>query len=348
MEANGEYPPQTTGAIAVKPSPTDARMPLLWEDPASELGGRSLLNKIKWSYSRRSVLEQCPRRYYYEYYGAGGRKANADPDKATVRFLKSLQNRHERAGTIAHLIISTYFRKGQSGDVWGSDRLCRWAQDMFRKDCTYSRAHPDGSAQPPGHFPPVLLQEYYYHHPDASAVCAEAEERLVNGLRTFHTSLRFAEFRSAGIRPGALIEQNLVLPGFPFGVDGKLDLAFTAGNHVTVVDWKTGEPSGSGDESLQLATYALWASGHFAAQPESITVWMAFLNADDVAPIQVNKNLLADARARILQDAERMAVLQQYGERHKVEAFSPCAQVSVCALCPFREICPEGRGVLHA
>ena len=25
---------------------------------------------LEWSYSRRGVLEQCPRKYYYQYYGS--------------------------------------------------------------------------------------------------------------------------------------------------------------------------------------------------------------------------------------------------------------------------------------
>jgi hypothetical protein len=332
----------------VKASATDRRLPLLWQDPTPESGIGGLLAKIRWSYTRRSVLEQCPRRYYYDYYGASARDAIADPNKTTLRFLKSLQTRYERAGTIAHLVVNTYFRRGQSGEVWEADRLCDWAQDMFRRDYTYSRTDPDGIARPTGRFPPVLLQEYYYRHPEAPALCAEVEERLVKGLRTFHTSVRFGEFRLAGISRGALIEHNLTLPGLRCRVDGKLDLAFTAGRSVTVVDWKTGDPSGSGDESLQLATYALWASCHFAAAAEAITVCKAFLNADVVVQFPVSESVLANARARILQDAERMAVLHDYGQRGKVEAFTPCAQASVCALCPFQEVCPEGRAVLYA
>jgi len=332
----------------VRISATEPRLPLLWHDSTPESGVRELLAKMRWSYSRRSALEQCPRRYYYDYYGASARAATGDPNKPTLRFLKSLQNRRERAGTIAHLVINTYLRKGQSGEVWEADRLCDWAQDMFRRDCVYSRTDPDGMARPTGGFPPVLIQEYYYRHPDASALCAEAEERLVKALRTFHTSVHLAEFRLAGISRGALIEHNLTVPGLPCRVDGKLDLAFTVGRRVTVVDWKTGDPSGGGDDSLQLAAYALWASHHFAAPADAISVYKAFLTADAIVQFQVSESVLANARGRILQDAERMAVVHPYGQRGEIEAFTPCAQANICALCAFQEVCPEGRAVLHA
>ncbi len=31
--------------------------------------------KLKWSHSKRSSLEKCPRGYYYKYYGANKRTA---------------------------------------------------------------------------------------------------------------------------------------------------------------------------------------------------------------------------------------------------------------------------------
>jgi hypothetical protein len=131
-------------------------------------------------------------------------------------------------------------------------------------------------------------------------------------------------------------------------VDGKLDLAFVKGRCVSVVDWKTGDASGDGDDSLQLAAYALWASHHFAAAADAIAVYKAFLTGDAIVRFHVSESALANARGRILQDAERMAVLHNYGQRGEIEAFTPCAQANVCALCPFQEVCPEGRAVLHA
>ena len=33
----------------------------------------------EWSYSRREMLEQCARKYYYQYYGSSLKKSNNDP-----------------------------------------------------------------------------------------------------------------------------------------------------------------------------------------------------------------------------------------------------------------------------
>lgn len=311
MEADGHRAEGAAGAITVKVSATETHLPLRWQAVPAGAEFHDLVTKMRWSYSRRTVLEQCPRRYYYEYYGERASAASGDPNQPMLRLLKSLQNRHERAGTIAHLVISTYFRKARSGEVWAADRLCAWAQDIFRSDWTYSQTDPDGISQPTGRFPPVLLHEYYYRHPDASALCSEAEKRLVNGVYTFATSPRFAEFRLAGGMSDSLIEHRLTLQGLPCQVDGKLDLAFGSGGGGVVVDWKLGGSSNGGNDSLQLAVYALWASCHFACEPEAITVCKAHLATGDIAYFSVTERVLANARARIIQDAERMSTVDK-------------------------------------
>lgn len=347
MEKDGRRAAWVAGAIAVKVCSTQTQLPLSLEIVPDKTERQYPVSQVRWSYSRRTVLEQCPRRYYYEYYGTAALAASGDPNGVVLRVLKSLQNRHERAGMIAHLVISTYLRKARSGEVWMTDRLSRWARDIFQKDCAYSRANPVGSSRQAERFPPVLLHEYYYRYPDASQLCLDAQERLVHAVHTFATSPHFAEFRLAGEKPDSFIEHRLTLGGLPCQVDGKLDLAFAAEGRGVIVDWKLGEPSGSGEDSLQLAIYALWASQHFAVGSEAISVYKAYLATGEIVQFPVSDRVLVNCRARITQDVERMAVLHDYGERGVAEAFTPCAQRAVCKLCPFQELCPEGSAVLH-
>lgn len=92
-----------------------------------------------WSYSRREVLEHCPRKYYYHYYGSSSRTAKIDPNKKALKFLKKLSNRHMRIGSIFHLIVSTYFKKLIEGETWELQRLLRWAQSIYQKDYEFSK-----------------------------------------------------------------------------------------------------------------------------------------------------------------------------------------------------------------
>jgi hypothetical protein len=262
--------------------------------------------------------------------------------------LKSVQNRHERAGTIAHLVINTYFRKARSGDIWAVDRLRNWASQLFREDQAYSRTNPDGISPPQGKFPPVLLHEYCCGFPDADQLFSDAESRLLQGIQAFGTSPKFERFRLEGLKDSSLVELRLSIGGLPCRVDGRLDFAFPTNEGGAVVDWKLSDPSDGGNESLQLAAYALWASQRFACEPEAITISKAYLVAEELSYFKATKSVIANARARIVQDAERMASLHDYGQRSVAKAFTACAQRNVCKLCPFNKVCPEGRTVVNA
>ncbi len=302
------------------------------------------LAEITWSFSRRSLLEQCPRRYYYEYFGAAKRTAQEEPWKDQLRLLKDVQNRYERAGTILHRVIATFFRKAQEGKVWDVDRLVGWGRKLFRADREYSAAHAVGGAcVTAGPYPPVLLHEYLYGLESADVLCDAVEEQLVLALQTFATDGVFASFRESGNHADALIEKHFRLPDLPCQVEGVIDLAYRDATDITIVDWKLGAGAGKGDDSLQMAVYALWAVDHFACRATDLHLYKAHLASGEIADFAVNEHLLATARARIVQDAERLAAVQSYGEAATVDAFTPCLQPAICALCPFARICLDGK-----
>lgn len=300
---------------------------------------RTNLQGIAWSHSRRSTLEQCARRYYNEYFGANKRTAKQELSKEQLHFLKGLANRHERTGSILHLAIKSYFRKAQQGRPWNVTALVDWAQGIFREDQRFSQMHPDGPIHTGEQYPPALLREYHYRQPDANVLCQAAEERLVTALSAFGNDPRFEQFRRAGAMPSALIEQKLNLSSFPCKVGGIIDLAFERADGVTIIDWKLGAGDGTGNDSLQLAVYSLWAIKHFGCTPEQLHVCKVHLSSCEIVDFEVNAEVLIAARGRILQDAERMMAIQDYGERGIADAFTPCFQPNICGICVFEREC---------
>ena len=325
---------------------TFEQLPL--ESFALQLTRQETIANVTWSYSKRSLFEQCQRRYYYEYYGSSVALGRVDPQHAIVRKLKALEGRHERVGTLLHRGIATYLHRAQAGTPMSANDLVDWLLTVFHRDCAYSRADPDGIDPPAGAYPPVLLREYHDRQPDADLLLAESEQHLQEGVHAFLTAPVFTPFREAGVRPGALIEQRLRLPEFPCKIDGRLDLAFARQDGATIVDWKSGMSDRDGTDSLQLSVYALWARAHYQVAPAAIHIYKAFLRGAEVVAFPATEYLLEQARARIIQDAERMALVHHYGEAGRVEAFTPCAQVGICRSCPFQSVCPEGRTLLHA
>jgi hypothetical protein len=295
----------------------------------------------KWSYSRREALEQCPRKYHYRYYGSSLRTAKVEPHEERLRFLKELGNRHLRVGQIAHLVIRTYLLHRQRGEEWSLDRLLDFARAIYRGDVEHSRRYRPGDPLPQGNRAPVLLLEFYYGFADAEELWAESEARLIEALNTFATSPEIKCFRFGGSQPDALVEDNVNLKEKHFSLKGQIDLSYVANGRVVLIDWKVGDARG-GDESLQLFSYALDAIRRHGCTLDDLDLYRVGLADNQVLPFPMGEREMARARAHIIQDLERMRALDRYGRDAVCEAFTPCGQPRICALCPFQELCPKG------
>lgn len=315
------------------------QMPLLLDGtgPLSPL--HQAVAAITWSHSLRSALERCARLYYYTYFGANKQTARGEPQKDTLHFLKNVETRQQRAGSILHTAIGAYFRKAKQGDFWGASRLVDFARRIFVEDIAFSRDNPDGPVPTDEKFPPVLLREYHYRHPEADRLCEEALEGLVRNVRGFASSEVFETYRAAGREPGSEVERHFQLTGLPCQVTGVVDLALVRAGQVTVVDWKSGPADSSGNDSLQLAVYALWAADRFSCASDAIQVFKAHPAAEQVVEFQVTDSVLAAARQRVVQDAELMVTVRDYAEKGVSVAFSRCLQPRVCAMCSFERVC---------
>jgi hypothetical protein len=259
-----------------------------------------------------------------------------------------VKNRYLRTGELVHLVIGTYFKKLKQGKNLSADWLTKWAKDLFQKDRTYSARIRAGGAASNEQYPPVLLDEIVNEDEENDGFLSQTEEQMLRAIQHFFTSPTFSEFRELGASPDSYIERKLSLQGFPVPVSGKVDLARAMESGVTIVDWKMGSKSDGGAESLQLATYGLWAAAEFGAIEKNVRIAKAYLVSEEVVEFRADQQAFANARVRILQDLERMVILHRYGKSGVMEAFSPNPQPAVCRLCPFRQVCPEGKAVIHA
>ena len=294
----------------------------------------------EWSYSRRGVLEQCARKYYYQYYGPSLKKSNNDPEKENLRFLKQLQNRHLRTGSLLHLVIRTYLKKLQQGEQWSLDWLLNWARKMYWADLEYSREYENGTGIPAGDHSPTLLLEFYYDLPDAESICVEAGKRMVTALTNFVESQNFAQFRDGACQISAQIEKPIRLKESHFTLRGTVDLIYWEDDRVVIVDWKIGS-AGNSDDSLQTLAYAWWAKREFAIPVDHITLHRVHLADNIISTFNVTERDLKRTKAKILQDLAQMQTAHRFGQQWTADAFTPYAQPKVCALCQFQGICPK-------
>ncbi|MFQ5884725.1 MAG: PD-(D/E)XK nuclease family protein, partial [Thermoplasmata archaeon] len=247
-----------------------------------------------------------------------------------------------RTGQILHLAIGTYFKKLQEGATGSFEWVCDWAQSIYCEDREHSRTQAYQSAQSEEEYPPVPLLEYYYGFPDADELFAQSEECLLEALRNFLSSDAFTSLRFDGSRPNALVERQIRFEVEHFTARGKIDLAFRRDDgHIAICDWKA---RGSGDrigDSLQLLCYALWAVGEYQCSPSDVIISKAYLEDQTISTATVSEQNLQRAKARIIQDLEKMKSLEEYGSNAVAEAFTPCGQVRICELCPFQGVCPK-------
>ena len=295
---------------------------------------------LEWSYSRRGVLEQCPRKYYYQYYGSSSKKSNDDPQKEKLHFLKKLQNRHLRTGSLLHLVIRTYLKKLQQGEQWSLDWLLSWARKMYWADLEYSREYENRTGIQDGDRSPTLLLEFYYDLPDAEPFCTEAGRRLITALTNFAQSQNFTQFRESACQTTTQIEKPMRLKESRFTLKGTVDIIYWEDDRVVIVDWKIGR-AGNSDDSLQMLAYAWLAKQELRIPVDRIVLHRAHLADDIVSTSNFTEKDLKRVKAKILQDLEQMQAAHLFGQQWSADAFTPYAQPKVCALCQFQEVCPK-------
>ncbi len=301
-------------------------------------------SQIDWSYSRRDLFERCLFWYYGSYYGARKGTAKSEPRKEKLRFLKKLGNVNLRAGSIMHLVIRTCLQYSKKGDSWTVERAISWAQEIYKQDLKFSREYRPGNPLPSGDHAPVLLMEFFYGFPDAEELWEKSVVRLRKALSNFFINPEFETFRRGASHPHSLIEKMVRLNDRHFNLRGQIDLAYPEQDRYVVLDWKIGAADGESSDSLQLFSYALAAVKELGCAAESIDLYKVYLGDGDgkVTAYTVRDQQIRNARARIIQDTERMYSMDQYGRDGVSMAFTPCGQARVCRMCPFQALCPKG------
>lgn len=308
---------------------------------ATIFGFQGTTAKIEWSYSRRQLMNQCLLAYYNRYYGANRRTAQNEPLKENLRFLKSLSNRHMRTGKILHLVIKTYLKHRKDGNTLSAQWGLSWARKIYSEDLAFSRSFRRGiDSLPEGQTSPVLLAEFCYGSDRAEVEWKESEERLSTALNNFFSNPDLQAFLIGGSKSDAMIEQSFPVKSPDLTIDANPDIVFqTDAQRTVIADWKIGS-AGSSEDSLQLLAYALGVRSETGCSPEEIDLYLIHLGDGAIVKYPVDERQLTRTRARILQDVEKMRMMDEFGRAGDSAAFTPCQQPRICRNCVYREVCP--------
>ncbi len=315
---------------------------------------------LKWSFSRQGTLNDCPHRYYLNYYGW---RPDAGPDHGRIHGLKRATGRHMRAGSIAHWAIEWWLRQSrQRAPLVSGPQLAASAVKKLRRDQHVSQdfllgveitrpSRQTGKEQDD----PVLLIEYAVGLPDADARLDEVAETLTDALRRFLDDPALAPYRRAATQRDARIEGQQKISVAPsddgperaeaIPITVKLDLVYRTEDGVDIVDWKTGrndpEPAGT----LQIGGYVLWATRALRVRPETVRFVTVHL-----ATGAINETRLSEAEVYAAEDLIWTQTVEM--RRRHVEglagdesAFPKNPERRRCRACNFLLICEEGKAV---
>ncbi|MBI4470218.1 MAG: PD-(D/E)XK nuclease family protein, partial [Acidobacteria bacterium] len=223
----------------------------------------SFVNTFSWSKSRHDNFQECPRRYYFQYYGSwGGWNAGAEARTREIYLLKQLKTRQMWKGDLVHRMIRSALEMFRAeGRVPAAPVLSERMVEQMRQEFRDSRSARYRTANKAN-----ALFEHEYGIPVPDVDWQRQRDEAVKCLTQFFKSETLREL--ARIGPKQLVEidkdqpDQFIFEGIPVFV--KLDLAYRRPDERwVIVDWKTG--SGSADD-LQAACYVMYLSHAYGAK----------------------------------------------------------------------------------
>ena len=299
----------------------------------------TLENTFSWSVSRDGVLRECPRKYYFSYYGHwGGWLANAPERTREIYVLKQLKNRATWVGQTVHdCIARTLHNISRSMPVLPVDEILSITRNIMRQDWRHSRS--GRYRENPRAYCGLFEHEYGIEVTDDE--WRRVAEDVDLCLRTFYESEHYRELRDTPPSDYLEVEQFSSLDLDSTELRIKLDCATRAKDRVVVWDWKTGKKGADTGLSIQMGCYALYASATYGARLEDVVTRRFDLSRGVMHERTLTRpsldEMLAYVRGSI---ADMLALLEDAAENRADEAsFAKVERRGVCLKCNFLKVC---------
>ena len=304
-------------------------------------GRQPLENRFSWSKSRDRMFQQCPRAYYFQYYGSwGGWEKGADARTRELYVLKNLESRQIWAGDKVHKAIEEALeavRRAMPPPT--PDGLVQRTLDRMRGEYrdSLSGRHPEDPKRILGLF------EHAYDLQVEDSVWKAIAGHVEGCIRTFLASAVFAGIREVPPPDWLEVEQLNKIQVGEILVYVQLDFAHRLGDDVRIFDWKTGRAARTDDTMVQLACYALYATRTWNCAADSVRTIEFNVGKNQVHEHAVTDELIQEVRRYIMESAGEMeGFLDDVGKNTASEESFPFAEdANACRNCNFRKACPR-------
>jgi hypothetical protein len=295
-------------------------------------------NKFNWSVSRDGVFQECPRQYFFQYYGSwGGWEFDAPERIRKLYVLKQLKNRAMWAGQVVHDCIKRSLDNISRGiPVLPLEEILSITRDRMRQDFRSSRsgAYWDNPKTNCG------LYEHEYQINITDEQWRESADQVDLCLRNFYQSDTYDELSKLPREDFLEIEQFS-----KFELDGdevtiKLDCAIRDRDKIIIYDWKTGRSEQVG-LSFQMACYAYYAFNNYKVPVKHVLTRRFELLKNELYEESVGEASLDELLGYIRGSIKDMkSLLDDPGKNVASEdRFAKVERREVCYRCNFLKVC---------
>ena len=303
---------------------------------------KELQNKFTWSVSRDNLFRECPRKYWFNYYGSwGGWEENAPERTRAIYVLKQLKSRPMWVGQVVHACIARSLQNLSRGvPLLDIDEILKITRGGMRQEFRDSRNFR--YRQNPRVFHGFFEHEYEVEVSDAE--WKESAEAIDRCLMTFYDSETFSFFRA--LDPNYFLEVEQFSSTFLDTIEivMRLDCATREGSNIVIWDWKTGRREAEEGLSLQLGCYAIYAKQQFRADSGQVETRRFDLYRDKLYKDTITPGTITEVLDYIQGSAKDMRGLLDDPEENTAseERFRKVEQSRVCLRCNFFRVCkPE-------
>ena len=134
-------------------------------------GRQPLKNEFSWSKSRHEKLAECPRQYFFHYYGSwGGWERGAAPDVKELYTLKKLTARPAWAGSTVHDTIKRALTLVRDGQPLDGAQLIDRTRARVRAEFRESRLQTVAQIGEPNDLPARVGHLGFIEHPSCGVL----------------------------------------------------------------------------------------------------------------------------------------------------------------------------------
>lgn len=297
--------------------------------------------EFSWSQSRRSMFRECPRRYFWNYYGAHNGWLRDAPEEARAAWrLKKISNLHMTLGNVVHDVAAEAIQRVRGGgDVPSGPELIEAGRSRMNRAWQQARQREEWERNPGRH---PMMMEFYRGTGPSQDLVVKIRGRLYGCLRHLPAS---DSFREAVESPQVEVKEvdrldYLDLDGIK--LYARPDLLYRLGDAWRIVDWKTGGRAAG--HAAQLRTYAVYLRERRDLPAGPIIGRLEYLSDGESISVPITDRDIAEERRAIQDSVENM---RTYLAEPLRNAAKPMGEFPLtdnrrwCASCNFFELCED-------